>query len=161
MKRTFSFFQLPLQSRIIFAGLLYAVCVFAQIISGAFFLGMFLVLPAWLLLWMKNISNKPDDQGLENWRAVGEAEVHRIADHIAETKKLSLRLGVPGVLRVVLLALVIGAAVLLHSSDGYATLALVDLAIFSLPAVFSGMVLLHMPSELHTKLNCFLPLMNS
>ncbi|MBU0936614.1 MAG: hypothetical protein KKC64_13430, partial [Spirochaetes bacterium] len=85
MKKIFAFFNLSLQSRIIITAALYAVCVLIQILSGFAPAGLVLLIPAWLLLAMKNIKNKPDDQGLENWRPVGSAEIHRIADTLSQT----------------------------------------------------------------------------
>lgn len=165
MKKIFAFFNLSLQSRIIITAALYAVCVLIQILSGFAPAGLVLLIPAWLLLAMKNIKNKPDDQGLENWRPVGSAEIHRIADTLSQTKKLQRQISGPGCL------LIFGwfgsfiLAVLFrffadYSVFSHISLAFLDFGLFTVPAVLSGNVHLFMPYELNMKMDHFLPLMN-
>lgn len=161
MTRKFSLFNLSFKTRIIYSALLYAACVSTQILTGSFFTGLIFVLPAWMLLSMKTISNKPDDQGLEKWRAVGEAEIHRIADTIEQTRKAQAKLAVPATFKTIGMIILIAAAVILRRQAAHSSMALFDLAIFCGPAYFSGMVSLHMPQELRTKLQVFMPIMNA
>lgn len=166
MTKIFSFFNLSLASRLIIASFLYAACVLLQLGLGQPVLGLLLAIPAWFVLGLKTIKNKPDDQGLENWRAVGEAEVNRIADTLKQSKKLQSKLAGPGCLRVFawLATAVLGVFSGGLSRSGYGApfgLALIDLAIFTLPAVFFGSVQLFIPHELNMKVDAFLPVMNA
>ncbi|HAP44272.1 MAG: hypothetical protein A2087_14130 [Spirochaetes bacterium GWD1_61_31] len=161
MKKIFSFFNLPVASRFLLAGACYAACVALQLVSGSVVLGYLFVLPAWFVLAMKTIKNKPDDQGLENWRAVGEAEVNRIADTLVQTRRLQTRAAGPGCLLLLGTGVLVGIAFIIQGDAPHVSLALFDLAVFCIPALLFGAISLFVPADLAMKVPAFLPLMNA
>ncbi|GAB1457553.1 hypothetical protein MASR2M48_28610 [Spirochaetota bacterium] len=77
MQYHFRHLKLGLPSRLIAVGFLYAGTVAVQIASGSTIVGLPLIAVAWFLLALKGTTNKPKDQGLEEWRAVTDGEVAR------------------------------------------------------------------------------------
>ncbi len=156
----FRYFKLGLGSRLAAAGVLYAAAVALQLILGSPPLGLPTVLAAWFVLALKPATNKPDDQGLEEWRAVTDGEVSRIADGLARSRKL--RNGVIGPIAagVMLLGLLAFGTVALAAAGSRLWLATFDLALFSLPGLFFGRVGVHVPAELDLKMGRFLAAMS-
>lgn len=158
--KPFSLFSLSLPSRLILAALFYAACVFSQLALDLPLVGLVFVVPAWFVLSLKRIHNKPDDQGLENWRAVGEAEVHRIADNISNTKKLQAQVVKSGCLPVLLHLGLVALVFLFLGEASFLSLALADLACFVVPGLYFGGVSFFIPPELVQKLPSVLAVMN-
>lgn len=161
MDISFRFFRLGFGSRLMLAAACFAATVFVQLALGSIALGFLPLLPAWSLLAIKPTTNKPKDKGLEEWRAVSNEEIARIADGIHESKKLRGRLGGPVALGV-LFSLASGIASLVSAfSYPNLSLAFLDLGLFALPGLFFGRVTVHVPAEMDRKLSGFLTLMNA
>lgn len=156
MENEFSRLKLSLQSRLALAAGLFAVGVVLQIaFRWGLVPGIVAVLIGYVPLHLRPITNKPSDQGLEEWRPVSMAEVDRLADTLRESKKM--RGSTMGSAAIVVLisaaALVTAAAFLFINPD--VSLALADGWLFSVPALFFGRVRVFVPAELNMKMPCF------
>lgn len=159
MQDDFRFLKLGLTSRLIVAGGLFAAGVALELALGkvsAF--GIAVSLVGWVPLMLKKATNKPDDQGLEEWRPVPMAEVDRLDDGLAESKKLAKRIrGVSSGLAIALggtaLAVFLGISAIMGRDDLW--LCAVNAAIFLVPALFFGRVSVFTPSEITMKMPCF------
>ncbi len=161
MERTFSFFKLAPAVRIILAAALFAGCAALQIYKGLTFTGLSLAIPAWILLSLRKVDNKPSDLGLEEWRAVGDGEITRIADTIKESKKMRTKFSGPNGLKILFLVIVIAALLINVESKPHVSLVLLDLVLFIVPGLFFGGVKIFIPMDLDMKLPGFLSLMNT
>lgn len=160
MDNQFRYAKLGLPARLVIAAALYALAVALQL-SVQGFVAFLPVLIAWFFLALKPISNKPKDQGLEEWRAVSAAEIDRIADSIQAAKRLRARLAGPAVLGVLaLIACVIVAFVSSALSD-ILFYAFIDLALFSVPGLFFGKLKVFTPADMELKLPGFLAIMSA
>jgi len=161
MDVSFRFFKLALAPRLVFAGALYALAALAQVSLSAAAPGFLLVIPAWFFLAIKGASNKPRDKGLEEWRAVSNEEITRIADGIRQSKKLRAKVGGPVALGVLFLVAMAVAGVASAFSNPNLSLAFLDLALFSVPGLFFGRITVHLPVDMDRKLPCFLAIMDA
>lgn len=160
MDIAFRHFRLGLMPRFITVAMCYGAAVVMQL-AGFGPLGMLLVLPAWFILDLKPITNKPKDQGLEEWRAVSDGEITRIADSIKTARKLRLTQGGRKVLQVLLfIVLFIVANMLSFASPGLGMVAS-NFVLFAVPALFAGKVTIFIPADLDMKMSGFLTLLNS
>lgn len=160
MEPRFKYLKLGLRSRLAAAGALYAVAVALQVALGSTFAGLLPVFVAWYLLALKPATNKPKDKGLEEWRAVTDGEVARIADNLSRSKKLRNAIVGPAVLKVILLAGMMFASLVTGFASPRAGLVLFDLSLFCLPGLFFGSVKAHVPFEFDLKLARFVAAMN-
>jgi hypothetical protein len=160
MEIQFKRFKLGLSSRLTIAACCYAVSVLIQIQFG-FLPGLFFILAGWLFLGIKPTTNKPKDQGLEEWRAVSDSEITRIADNLKASKKIraviigrkALRiLGAFGLVFLVFLVAPVSMGV---------SMAIFNFALFSVPAFFFGKVSIFVPADLDLKIPGFMTLMNA
>ncbi len=160
MEPRFKYLKLGLRSRLVAAGALYAVAVALQVALGSTFAGLLPVFVAWFLLSLKPATNKPKDKGLEEWRAVSDGEVARIADNLSRSKKLRNSMAGPTVLKLMLLVVMFFAASAASIASPRAGLVLFDLSLFCLPGLFFGSVKAHVPFEFDLKLARFVAAMN-
>jgi hypothetical protein len=123
------------------------------------FLGLIVMVPGVVLMWMRNFRNKPLDLGFEDWQPATAAEFNRIRANLAATKKQKfspLHRGGLGILLVFaagILAMFVGIG-----SSGLLGVAFLDVAVLLLPFAFSGNVSLWTPRELAFKMACLEPL---
>ncbi|HPE36076.1 MAG TPA: hypothetical protein PK625_02935 [Spirochaetales bacterium] len=160
MELNYRFGHLGLSARLAAAGGLYAVAVVCQTILRLPLLSAPAIAAAWLVLAIKPVTNKPDDQGLEEWRPVSVAEVDRIADGIRETRNIKAKLAGPVALGVLGLAVLGLAALIAVPVSGTLSLALIDTALFSVPGLFFGRVSAFTPPTLNRVLPSFLSVMS-
>jgi len=160
MEHRFKYLKLGLRSRLVAAAALYAGAVALQVALGSSFAGLLPVFVAWFLLALKPATNKPRDTGLEEWRAVSDGEVARIADNLSRSKKLRASITGPAVLKVLLLAGLLFASLVVSFGSPRAGLVLFDLSLFCLPGLFFGSVRTHVPFEFDLKLARFVAAMN-
>ncbi len=155
----FRLFSLSLPARLVMAAFLYSGAAALQVagIGGPAFLAP--VFLAWAFLALKPASNKPKDQGLEEWRAVSFQEIDRIMASIKEAKKLRLKLAGPVLAGIFALLLMGLASVVSLGVSELLALAFFDLAIFSIPGLFFGGVRVFTPAGMDLKLPCFVALM--
>jgi hypothetical protein len=122
-------------------------------------LGLLVMLPGVVLMWMKNFRNKPLDLGFEDWQPATAAEFNRIRSNLSATRKQRfspLHRGGLGIMLVLLagaLALFVGLG-----GNRLAGVAFLDAAVLLLPLAFSGNVSLWTPRELAFKMACLEPL---
>jgi hypothetical protein len=160
MQDDFRFFKLGLASRLVLAGGLFAAGIALELTLHAsmFMPGILLVVAGWLPLMLKKATNKPEDQGLEEWRPVPMAEVDRLDDGLAESRKLGkktkgpssglvLGLGIPVFFVFVVLSSI------LERTDLY-FIGINAIALLA-PALFFGRIKVFTPSEIAMKMPCF------
>jgi hypothetical protein len=129
--------------------------VILQFLQPFWLLGCILVLGGGLLFSSKGFTNKPKDQGLEEWRPVSDAELDRIADNLRKSSKIRLPfyLSRGGAVLVTLLCggLAIGSGVFGNQTM---MIAWADaLCLLGLP-LFSGSIQVWIPAELKMKMEC-------
>ena len=93
MSDDFRYFRLGLASRLAVAGGAFAIGIAIELALSAsmFFPGIIVVAAGWLPLMLRRATNKPDEQGLEEWRPVPMSEVDRLDDGLRESAKLRKR----------------------------------------------------------------------
>ncbi|MFH2116393.1 MAG: hypothetical protein ABIJ86_17970 [Spirochaetota bacterium] len=160
MEIQFTRFKLGLSSRFTIAACCYAASILVQVQFG-FLPGLVFILAGWLFLGIKPTTNKPKDQGLEEWRAVSDTEITRIVDNLKASKKIraviigrkALRiLGAFGLVFIVFLLAPISLVV---------SMAAFNFALFSVPAFYFGKVSIFIPSDLDLKIPGFMTLLNA
>jgi len=159
MSQRFLFLRLGLASRLVASGALYAAAVAAQLLSGSVLAGLPFIALAWFLLALRSATNRPKDQGLEEWRAVGDGEVSRVADTLARSSRLaSSTLGLSALKTLAFCAL-LALGLLAGPVFPRASLVLIDLALFCLPGLLFGGIRAHVPQDLKMKLPRFIAMM--
>lgn len=161
MEPGFKYLKLGLRERLLVAAVLYAGAVATQIALGSTASGVPLVIAAWLLLALRPATNRPKDTGLEEWRAVTTAEVSRIADTMAQSRKLRARIVGPTVLKVFLFIVLVFVAMTASLAAPRTGLAVADLCLFLVPGLFFGRVSAHLPLEFDLKLARFIAIMEA
>jgi hypothetical protein len=160
MEHRFKYLKLGLRARLVAAGMLFAMAAAVEILSSVFILGIPFILAGWFVLALKPVSNKPKDQGLEEWRAVTDGEVNRLADSIKRSKSLRLNIAGPTALKVVLLVIGLIVTGVSAAVSPRTSLALFNLCLFSVPGLFFGKLKVHLPRDFDLKMRRFLAIMN-
>lgn len=160
MEPRFKYLKLGLNSRLAMAAVLYAGAVATQIAARSTLAGIPLVLAAWLLLALKAASNRPKDTGLEEWRAVTGAEVSRIADTMAQSRKLRARIVGPTAFKAFIFIVMLFVALAASAVEPRTGLAVADFCLFLVPGLFFGRISAHLPMEFDLKLARFVAVMN-
>lgn len=146
--------------RLLSAGVLWAAGVVLQYRMPDFWWGglALLVLGAAALL-LKNVTNKPKDQGKEEWRPVTIAEVDRLMDALARSRRLQKKFMGQGCLLLVLGATVFGGIFFALDENALVGTFLFDTALFFLAGAAGGLVNVYYPEELSLKMTAFRPLL--
>jgi hypothetical protein len=165
MQDDFRFFKLGLASRLVLSGGFFAAGIALELAmrAGMFFPGILVVAAGWLPLMLKKATNKPDDQGLEEWRPVPMAEIDRLDDGLKESKKLgkktrststalALGLGIP-----VFIVFLILASTFERTDLSFIG---VNAVVLLVPALFFGRIKVFTPSEIAMKMPCFRALLS-
>ncbi len=152
MENRFKYLKLGTKARLAAAAV--------EIMSSAFIAGIPFILAGWFVLALKPVSNKPKDQGLEEWRAVTDGEVARLADSLKRSKSLRLNIAGPTVLKVILLVIAMIVTGISAAVSPRTSLALFNLCMFSVPGLFFGKLKVHLPREFDLKIRRFLAVMN-
>ncbi len=160
MESHFRFLKLGLRARLIATACLFAAAAILQIPSSNLALGIPFIAAGWFLLAIKPVTNKPKDQGLEEWRAVTDGEIARIADGLKRTKKLKVNLAGPAALKAMLLVIMVVVAGGAAAVSPRVSLALFNLCLFAIPGLFFGSLRAHLPPELDMKMSGFLAVLN-
>lgn len=159
MDKDFRYFSLGQASRFVLAAGLFAIGMGLQfLLPGIAWLGGIVIIAGCVPLVLRKATNKPDDQGLEDWRAVTAAEFDRLDDGLREAKKLRRRTtsflgGFIMVTLMPLLALVAFGAWSADRSD--IALVAADALILLVPAVFFGRVSVFTPGDIAFKMPSF------
>jgi hypothetical protein len=165
MQDDFRFFKLDQRSRLLVAGGLFAAGLALELVlRGSYFLpGILVVAAGWLPLMLKKASNKPDDQGLEEWRPVPMSEVDRLDDGLRESAKLrrrtgSISAGLALGLGLPVLAIFLGVCAAMGRID--ISFMAVNAAAILAPALLFGRVRVFTPREIAMKMPCFRALLS-
>jgi hypothetical protein len=158
MNKEFRFFDLSLPSRLAIAAALYCLGALAGLLSGLPFLGFALAALGWIPLALRAASNRPDDQGLEEWRLVGIEEVDRLDEGIRAARKIRKKAASKGGV----VALVLLSPLLFFGFVGAAIFGRVDIqygmglaVVYLVPALFFGRLKVFLPAEIDLKLPSF------
>jgi hypothetical protein len=159
----FKWLKLGLGARLALAASLYSLAALVQVLAAGFlgyWLGIGIILLGWVPLAMKGYTNKPDDKGLESWRAVTMAEIDRVADTLRRSKEVSTKLG-PGLHGGLGALMIIASAILAFFSfleeSRHMYYLFGDLLFMSIPIVAFGNVTAFVPRELEMKLGALSP----
>jgi len=159
MHGEFRFLKLGLGSRLVLSGSLFAAGVALELaLRGGILPGLALVAAGWLPLMLRPATNKPEDQGLEEWRPVTMAEVDRLEDGIRQSVKLRKRTrDLKTGLLVGLLSPIVLTALGVLAAIGRGDLSFVigNAAAFLVPALFFGRVRVFVPGDIQFKLLSF------
>jgi len=159
MNDEFRFGKLGLQSRLALSAGLFALGIALQLALPGFFLSW--ASPSssgWFPLMLKTATNKPADQGLEEWRPVTMAEIDRLDDGIRQSKTLKKKTRnlTTGIL-VGLTAPFVGIALLAFAIVGRRDLGFLVLNVVALlvPSLFFGRVSVFVPKDIAFKMPSF------
>lgn len=186
MRDDYRFFKLSLASRLLVAGGFFAVGIGTALALGsARWLGIAIAALGWAPLMLKAATNKPEDQGLEEWRPVPMEEIDRLDDGLREAQKLRAKvsrfsIGSESAERIgkalekvqsrrglsTLIGLAVFAAIAVFafgSATGFlpavdgdaAAFIAASLAVLFVPALFFGRVKVFSPPEIAMKMPCF------
>lgn len=156
----FKFFKLDTLMRIMLAAAFYALGATVQVLSSDhIFPGVLAIILGWFPLALKRITNKPKDQGKEEWRPVSMVEVDRLVDTMRASKKVRKTLvpALGGKIAFVVFAVLVSVFMLAMSGD--LGLAAVDMLLFLVPSLFLGGVSVFVPAELDMKIASFAPIL--
>jgi len=156
MDQEFSRMKLSLSSRLALAGGLFAAGALLQVLlRWGLVPGVVAIIVGYIPLGLKKITNKPADQGLEEWRAVSMAEIDKLADTLRESKAaLGRSAGQIGLMiALTAVTLVLAGGFLAVNPD--ISLVIADGLLFSIPAMFFGRVKVFVPHTLSLKMPCF------
>jgi hypothetical protein len=161
MKNEFRFFKLSVLFRLILTGALFFAGVLAQSFTWNFFVALPFYFSAYFFVMVKKITNKPDDQGFEDWKPVTDKEVDRLYDMLKRSKELSSNAVLQGAgVGIFLVALIVGG-IISGANDRFDWLWVLANAVFMFwPAVFFGNVNVFLPLELDMKTSAFYHLMS-
>ena len=160
MEIQFKRFKLGVSSRLTIAACCYAASILVQLQFG-FLPGLLPILAGWLLLGIKPTTNKPKDQGLEEWRAVSDSEITRIADNLKASKKIRAVIVGRKALRIIGAFGLVFLVFLLAPVSLAVSMAAFNFALFSVPAFFFGKVSIFVPADLDLKIPGFMTLLNA
>lgn len=156
MDYEFSSMKLSLAARLALAAGCFALGALMQLLFPWGLLpGFVLIVAGYFPLRLKTISNKPSDQGLEQWRPVSMAEIDKLADRLRESKTLFSKTTGTLVLKAMLALALIVAAAALWAASPPVSLLLADSLLFAVPALFFGRVRAFVPRDLSLKMPCF------
>jgi hypothetical protein len=157
--KEFRFFDLGLPARLVMAGGLFALGAAAELfLPLPFIVGAAVAALGWIPLALLPATNRPKDQGREEWRLVGMKEVDRLDESLRETRKLRAKMRSPLTLLLFLvllplLLIVLFAGMAAHRGDlVYVAL---NAVVFLVPALFFGRVKLFVPATVAMKMPCF------
>jgi hypothetical protein len=171
VKPAFSHTRLSEGARFTLAFILYGAAALLQLFlfpgNGAFsvpvrFGGILLILiPLWFLK-ARNFSNKPKDQGKEDWKAVTMTELDRLADRIRTIKKVKIPFIYTAnfaVLSILLIILIFGVSVWGFGLG--AAFAALDICLLFIPWFWFARVDRWYPLELAEKLDLYHPVITA
>jgi hypothetical protein len=156
MDEVYAFFKLERNSRLAAAAGCFAAGALVQaLFPWGSIPGLALIAAGWIPLALKPVTNKPADQGLEEWRAVSMAEVDRLADRLRQSKESRLKSfgGTFGVIALSVLLLACAAAARVLSRN--LGILFADAFLFLVPAFFFGRLKVFVPRLLDLKMPCF------
>lgn len=160
MNQEYKYLKLSTQSRFVIVVLLYAAAPLIQFLTGNFIPGIPLYILSWPFLMLKPLTNKPDDQGFEEWKPVGTDEIDRLYENLKESKKLRARFGIQwgcAVGIIILSGLTVFFMVMgLKTEIGWLML---NIFLMLIPAMFFGNARIFVPRELEMKAGSFYALL--
>jgi hypothetical protein len=162
MEEMFSLFKFGRSSRLALAAGFFAIGALIQLIFPWGLLpGFLIIFLGYTGLFLKKITNKPADKGLEEWRPVTMKEVDRLQDTLAQSKKLRSKAVGGTVGRVLLVIFTLILAFISLMLDRRLFIIVADAFLFLVPAVFFGRVSFFVPRLLEQKIVCFQAIFSS
>jgi hypothetical protein len=164
MDDDFRFFTLSAASRLVLSGGLFAFGIGLELaLAPLYWPGILVLAAGWAPLMLKRATNKPEDQGLEQWRPVPMAEIDKLDDSLRSAREL--RSKVRSVPRIVGLALGLPALVIalgIGAATGRSDLVFVlaNAAALLVPALLFGRVSVYAPADIAMKMPCFRALLS-
>lgn len=148
--------KLGLSSRLaLAAGLFSAGAVMQVLLPWGLIPGFALIVAGYIPLRLKPITNKPSDQGLEEWRAVSMAEIDKLADNLRESKAVFGR-SIGGAMLMATISIMVAVlAGIFIAVKPDVSLILTDGLLFTVPAMYFGKVRAFVPKVLSLKMPCF------
>jgi len=137
------------------AGLFSAGAVMQVLLPWGLIPGFALIVAGYIPLRLKPITNKPSDQGLEEWRAVSMAEIDKLADNLRESKAVFGRSIGGAMLMATISVMVAVLAGIFIAVKPDVSLILADGLLFTVPAMYFGKVRAFVPKVLSLKMPCF------
>jgi hypothetical protein len=158
-ERDFRYFGFGLSARLVLSGGLYLLGAGLDLaLPGYGLVGVAVAIAGWIPLALRAATNKPDDQGLEEWRPVTMAEIDRLDDSLRETKKLRklARAASPAILSALAVPLLVLLA-LFGLAAGRRDLAFAAFyaILFLVPSLFFGRVRVFLPADIAMKMPSF------
>ena len=147
----FRFFRMGPAARLILSGALFALGAALQVGVGVL-PGTLVILAGWIPLFLRRVTNKPKDQGLEKWKPVTAAEVDRLLDAFSKAGKLRRASGGRSVLRILAGVFLMISVPISFGISGGAGLVALDALLFFFPALFFGKVKVFTPGLIAQKL---------
>ncbi len=160
MSHRFSYFKLAPERRLWIAFVLYATAVIAQMLVYSPWVGLFFILPAWIFLKTRELTGRPNDQGLEEWRAVSPAEVNRVVELLAKSKRKLILWGFKLAFKIAFAFVVFMIFLGLVQVSILTGIVIFDLLFFTFPWLFFGMVKPYVPIEFKVKMKSFQSIMD-
>jgi hypothetical protein len=164
MTDEFRFLKLGLGSRLALAAGLFASGIALELAFHAGVLpGLALIVAGWLPLMLRTATNKPDDQGLEEWRPVTMTEIDRLDDGIRQSRALRRKTRNMGTIVLVamsapfLFVLLVGSAIAGRTDVAFVVGNAVALFV---PALFFGRVRVFLPKDIDFKMPSFRALLS-
>jgi hypothetical protein len=164
MKPEFSHTGFSAKFRFALAFIFYALVALLQIfiVKGGRFAGIaLLIVPLWFLK-AKNFTNKPSDQGKEEWKPVSMNEVDRLINKIRSFKKAKIPViygSVFAVLSIILSFFILFFLGIVYGAN--AVFVYIDLYLIFIPCLWFARVKRWYPRELAEKLDAFSPIINT
>lgn len=152
MPNIFRYWKLNYASRLVLSALLYSIAIIIILISTSIIPGLPFIVGAWFVLALKAASNKPKDLGLEEWRAVGEGEVNRIADSLIQSKKIRTSGNAGTVFKILFVIIIYITGFGLNISKSLAGPVLLSFGMLAIPGLFFGKTKIHLPYDLSMKM---------
>ncbi|HOX48488.1 MAG TPA: hypothetical protein PLG14_04815 [Spirochaetales bacterium] len=158
-ERDFRFFGFGLPARLVLAGGLYLLGAGLDLaLPGFGLVGVAVAAAGWLPLALRAATNKPDDQGLEEWRPVTMAEMDRLDDSLRETRKLRRlsRAASPALVAALAAPLLLFLALFgLAAGRRDLSFAAFYAVLFLVPSLFFGKVRVFLPMDIAMKMPSF------
>lgn len=165
MDTDFRLFKLELPARLVLAGGLFLACFALGLVSPLTIIpALILAIVGWFPLRLKTLSNRPDDQGLEEWRPVTMAEVDALDDAIRTTKATKKKSGQGFSTFVGILVFIVASmTAFIAFTDSRIDIAFVSAAslLCLIPGLFFGRLRLHVPADIAFKLPSFKALLST
>ncbi len=160
MNEEYKYYKLSTRARFVIVVLLYAAAPVIQFLTKTFVLGVPLYILSWPFFMLKPLTNRPDDQGFEEWKPVSTNEIDQLYNNLKESKRLRAKfvlqwgcaVGIIILFGLTLFFMAMG----LNTHIGWLIL---NTFLMLIPAMFFGNARIFIPRELEMKAGPFYTLL--